>query len=585
MPASGSTGLSGVAESPETAAGRRGQTADPGVGPETSGKAGAGPLGKAASAGTEATAAEAAVTAVTSAPAAAVTMVTEVTSAVPGPKGLVAGPSGAAGSGTTPEDKRPVCLEQFMETIHLVIMNESLGKAASAGTEATATVAAVTLVTAVTSAPEAAVTTVMAVTSAVPGPKGPVARPSGVVASGTTPEDNRPVKILLNLRRQFTAYKGNAFKYCMTVKRIKFKFKLIRIKAWTLGSWLIERLSSLQACRTSRSCGRFRQVDYSVFRKIASWNWEAITVKVSRCSGCPTLRWIHRRCRNRCDSVGRRRGRWTQRQGRWTHWQGQWTHRRCQGSVDHSSWSRNLTRSWTRSIVRFGSLETIRLVIMNSFKTRTIWLRFLEQSVRVVVDEDVRVAVDNNVVGGEMVDDERSGFPETICWLTNSFKTRTFWFWIWFRTFWLRFKSFKTRTFWFWIWFRTFWLRLNRGEVVVDNNVVGGEMVDDERSGSPETTCWLMNSFKTRTWFGSWFGFWIWLRLKSFKTRTFWFWSFRTFWLRLNRGEVVVADNVNAVIVVDDDQSGLPETIRLCENGPLASYGSNYCIQRKYNIE
>ena len=376
---SGSTGPSGVAESPETAAGRRGQTADPGVGPETSGKAGAGPLGKAASAGTEATAAEAAVTsvtAVTSAPAAAVTTVTEVTSAVPGPKGLVAGPSGAAGSGTTPEDKRPVCLEQFMETIHLVIMNESLGKAASAGTEATATEAAVTLVTAVTSAPEAAVTTVTAVTSAVPGPKGPVARPSGVVASGTTPEDNRPVKILLNLRRQFTAYKGNALKYCMTVKRIKFKFKLIRIKAWTLGSWLIERLNSLQACRTSRSCGRFRQVDYSVFRKIASWNWEAITVKVSRCLGCPTLRWTHRRCRNRCDSVGRRQGRWTQRQGRWTHWQGQWTHRRCQGSVDHSSWSRNLTRSWTRSIVRFGSLETIRLVTMNSFRRRTNWLRF-----------------------------------------------------------------------------------------------------------------------------------------------------------------------------------------------------------------
>ena len=340
-------------------------------------------LGKAASAGTEATAAVAAVTlvtAVTSAPAAAVTTVTAVTSAVPGPKGPVARPSGVVASGTTPEDNRPVCLKQFMETIHLVIMNESLGKAASAGTEATAAVAAVTLVTAVTSAPAAAVTTVTAVTSAVPGPKGLVARPSGVVASGTTPEDNKPVKILLNLRRQFTAYKGNALKYCMTVKRIKFKFKLIRIKAWTLGSWLIERLNSLQACRTSRSCGRFRQVDYSVFRKIASWNWEAITVKVNRCSGCPTLRWIHRRCRNRCDSVGRRRGRWTQRQGRWTHWQGQWTHRRCQGSVDHLSWSRNLTRSWTRSIVRFGSLETIRLVIMNSFKTRTIWLRFWNEA-------------------------------------------------------------------------------------------------------------------------------------------------------------------------------------------------------------
>ena len=515
---SGSTGPSGVAESPETAAGRRCQTADPGVGPETSGKAGAGPLGKAASAGTEATAVEAAVTsvtAVTSAPAAAVTTVTEVTSAVPGPKGLVAGPSGAAGSGTTPEDKRPVCLEQFMEKIHLVIMNESLGKAASAETEATATVAAVTLVTAVTSAPEAAVTTVTAVTSAVPGPKGPVARPcgvvasgttpednrpveillkrgakghyhyhlvvmneslgkaaaagteataavaavtsvtavtsapaaavtevttvtsampgpkglvarpSGVVGSGTTPEDNRPVKILLNLRRQFTAYKGNALNYCVTVKRIKFK--LIRTKAWTLGSWLIERWNSLQACRTSRSCGRVRQVDYSVFRKIASWNWEAITAKVSRCSSCPILRWIHRRCRNRCDSVDRR-GRWTHRQGWWTHWRGRWTHRRCQDSVDHLSWLRNLTRSWTRSIVRFGSLETIRLVIMNSFKTRTIWLRFLEQSVRAVVDEDVRVVVDNNVCGRVKVDGEQSGFPETIhVVVMNSFRTRANW--------------------------------------------------------------------------------------------------------------------------------------------------------------
>ena len=301
---SGSTGPSGIAESPETAAGRRGQTADPGVGPadpqegtavpvampvasgsagpeavsraemdtlrtETSGKAGAGPLGKAASTGTEATAAVAAVaavtsvTAVTSAPAAAVTA---VTSAVLGLKGPVTGPSGAAGSGTTPEDNRPVCLKRGAKGhyhYHLVVMNESLGKAAAAGTEATAAVAAVT---AVTSAPAAAVTEVTTVTSAVPGPKGLVARPSGVVGSGTTPVDNRPVKILLNLRRQFTAYKGNALNYCVTVKRIKFK--LIRTKAWTLGSWLIERWNSLQACRTSRSSSRVRQVNYSVFRKI-----------------------------------------------------------------------------------------------------------------------------------------------------------------------------------------------------------------------------------------------------------------------------------------------------------------------------
>ena len=502
---SGSTGPSGIAESPEMAAGRRGQTADPGVGPagpqagtavpvampvasgsagpvavsraemdtlrtETSGKAGAGPLGKAASTGTEATAAVAAVTsvtAVTSAPAAAVTAVTAVTSAVLGLKGPVTGPSGAAGSGTTPEDNRPVCLKRGAKGhyhYHLAVMNESLGKAAAAGTEATAAVAAVTSVTAVTSAPAAAVTEVTTVTSAVPGPKGLVARPSGVVGSGTTPEDNRPVKILLNLRRQFTAYKGNALNYCVTVKRIKFK--LIRTKAWTLGSWLIERWNSLQACRTSRSCGRVRQVDYSVFRKIASWTWEAITVKVSRCSSCPILRWIHRRCRNRCDSVDRRRGRWTHRQGWWTHRRGRWTHRRCQDSVDHSSWSRNLTRSWTRSIVRFGSLETIRLVTMNSFRTRTNWL-FLEQSVRVVVDEDVRVAVDNNVRGRVEVDEEQSGFPEKKIRLVsmNSFRTRTNWL------------------------FLEQSVREAVDEdvyVVVDNNVRGRVEVDDEQSGFPE---------------------------------------------------------------------------------------------------
>ena len=81
----------------------------------------------------------------------------------------------------------------------------------------------------------------------------------------------------------------------------------------------------------------------------------------------------------------------------------------------------NLERS-VRVVVRFGSLETIRSGIMNSFKTRTIWLR----SVRVVVDEDVRVAVDNNVRGRVEVDEEQSGFPETIRWVSmNSFRTRT----------------------------------------------------------------------------------------------------------------------------------------------------------------
>ena len=197
--------------------------------------------------------------------------------------------------------------------------------------------------------------------------------------------------------------------------------------------------------------------------------------------------------------------------------------------------------------------KKIRLVLMNSFRTRTNWL-FLEQSVHVVVDEDVRIAVDNNVRGRVEVDEEQSGFPEKKIRLVsmNSFRTRT---------------NLE----------RSFRVVVDEDVcVVVDNNVCGRVEVDDEQSGFPETIRWVMNSFRTRT---------NWLRLKSYKTRTFWFWSFRTFWLRLNRGEVVVADNVNAVIVVDDDQSGLPETIRLCENGPLASYGSNYCIQRKYNIE
>ena len=59
--------------------------------------------------------------------------------------------------------------------------------------------------------------------------------------------------------------------------------------------------------------------------------------------------------------------------------------------------------------------KKIRLVLMNSFRTRTIgW--FLERSVRVVVDEDVCVVVDNNVCGRVEVDDEQSGFPETIRW-------------------------------------------------------------------------------------------------------------------------------------------------------------------------
>ena len=101
---------------------------------------------------------------------------------------------------------------------------------------------------------------------------------------------------------------------------------------------------------------------------------------------------------------------------------------------------------------QFGFPETIRWV-MNSFRTRTNWLR----SVRVVVDEDVCVVVDNNVCGRVEVDDEQSGFPETIRLVMNSTKTRTI------------------------------WLRLNRGEVVVADNVNAVIVVDDDQSGLPET--------------------------------------------------------------------------------------------------
>ena len=62
-----------------------------------------------------------------------------------------------------------------------------------------------------------------------------------------------------------------------------------------------------------------------------------------------------------------------------------------------------------------GFPETIHVVLMNSFRTRTnCCLLFLEQSVRVVVDEDGYVVVDNNVCGRVEVDDEQSGFPEII---------------------------------------------------------------------------------------------------------------------------------------------------------------------------
>ena len=146
-----------------------------------------------------------------------------------------------------------------------------------------------------------------------------------------------------------------------------------------------------------------------------------------------------------------------------------------------------------------------------------------------------------------MVDDDRSGLPEKIrLVITNSFKTRI----------------------------GLNWLSLgnevaNVRAVIVDSVVVGrvgdSVVVDGDQSGFPETIRLITtNSFKTRTGLN---------------------------WLRLVRGEAAnvratLADNVNAIVVVDDDQSGFPETIRLNDNELLASWGSNYCIQGKdYTIE
>ena len=124
---------------------------------ETSGKAGAGPLGKAASKGTEATAAEAAVTsvmAVTSAPAAAVTTVTDGNVRCAGAEGT-GGEAERGGSGTTPEDNGSGT-GQPQKTTDLSV-------------------------------------------SAVPGPKGPVAKRGGGLRDD---KDNRPV-ISNNSWKQF----------------------------------------------------------------------------------------------------------------------------------------------------------------------------------------------------------------------------------------------------------------------------------------------------------------------------------------------------------------------------------------------
>ena len=175
------------------------------------------------------------------------------------------------------------------------------------------------------------------------------------------------------------------------------------------------------------------------------------TQKVSRCSGCPILR-CHRRCRNRCDSVGRRRGRWTHCRGRRTQRRGRWTYRRSQDSVDHLSRLGNLTRSW--SWTRLWSCT-------RSFKTRTTWLRLNQSEARVVGTDNVDGrAVVERVVGGEMVDDDQSGYSETIRLINKT------------RTILLRLKQSEARA-------------VVAGRAIVDR-VVGGEVVDKGRSGLPE---------------------------------------------------------------------------------------------------
>ena len=277
-PSAAASAVTSTASGPAGPAGGRPSASGSGGvsdGAETSGNPGAGSSIGAVSSGTE---------------AAAVTSVTAVTtSAVSGPMGPMAGSSMAVGFGTTPEGRKS-------------------GTRSGKAVESRGPSAAVSVETSTASGPAGPAAGRLSMSG--PGGASDDTKPSGCFKcgkrghncvncpekemrdtkrkrsgpSGRTPESKhakpegkqvktrasglakankylrrQTLKILLDLRRKLTAFKGNVLNYCMTVKRIKFK--LIRIKAWTLGSCLIERLNSLQACRTSLSCGRVRQVE------------------------------------------------------------------------------------------------------------------------------------------------------------------------------------------------------------------------------------------------------------------------------------------------------------------------------------
>ena len=210
-------------------------------------------------------------------------------------------------------------------------------------------------------------------------------------------------------------------------------------------------------------------------------------------------------------------GRWCGRRGGWTRRCGKWTHRRRRwGWFNH--------RDLVEILFQSGSPETIRLVIMNSFKTRTIWLRLKERNS--LVD---KVIVAHNVVNRKAVDDVQSGFPETIrSVIMNSFKMRTIW---------LRLKERNSLV----------------DEVIVAHNIVNSKAVDDVQSGFLETIrLVIMNHFKTRT-----------IRLPLKGRNSLVDEADDEVIVVVANVCVVVALNVVDRIVVNNDQSGLPETIRL----------------------
>ena len=125
--------------------------------------------------------------------------------------------------------------------------------------------------------------------------------------------------------------------------------------------------------------------------------------------------------------ASQRRTGFQDRWGRCFGWRGGWTHR-------HRRWGWFNQRDLVEILFQSGFPEKVRLVITNSFKTRSEYNAFeREEFSGRRGDRGSRVIADS-VAGRGDVDDEQSGFPETIrVSITNSFKTRTLWFWFWVR--------------------------------------------------------------------------------------------------------------------------------------------------------